>query len=65
MYNNNNYTTDKYKKYSCSYEFKNQKWGIEISALSLEEAKARLKAIGTIGKIDGEIKLNIPIPKII
>jgi hypothetical protein len=43
------------KRFMCSYEFAGDKWGVEIYADTIEEANRKLRAVGSTGKVDGEI----------
>lgn len=46
---------DEMRRFMCSYEFEGAKWGVEIYADTIEEAKRKLRAVGSTGIVDGEV----------
>lgn len=53
-------TRKKLPSWIVSYDFKGEQWGISIPARTEEEALARLRALGTTGRIEGELKFSMP-----
>lgn len=49
-----------FKDYCCTYRFDNADWAFTIRARSSNEARARLRALGTNGTVDGELMAEIP-----
>jgi hypothetical protein len=48
------------KYYLCDYQYKGDRWWIEIPAESWEDAKARLERLA-YGRVVGEIKATLPL----
>lgn len=42
-------------KYRCRYSFGGDEWYLEISAFSMTDARRRLWAVGTNGRVDGPV----------
>lgn len=53
--------SSQHKIYLCDYQYEGQKWSIEISATSFEDAGKRLSAL-KYGEIVGELKFSMPAP---
>ncbi len=53
--------SDKYKTYTCSYNFDGARWHIDIKAFNYDEARVRLAMIGQYGKVDGEVIVTFPV----
>ena len=51
---------DGYKTYLASYNYAGKKWGIDFSAQSTDDAKARLARM-SYGQVDGELMATIPV----
>lgn len=51
-----------YKTFLCSYNVDGVTFGLNIEARSFEDAAKRLKAIGSNGRVDGELILEIGVP---
>jgi len=43
-----------------SYRHKGQQWCTELHAESFEDAEERVRALGSWGRVDGEIMARIP-----
>lgn len=50
-----------YKTFLCEYPFGGGRWGFEISAVSHEEAEARLRAM-PFARVCGEAVVSIKLP---
>jgi hypothetical protein len=46
------------KLYLCTYQYEGKKYSFHIPAESADEAQWRLNAIGSSGKVDGELKFT-------
>ena len=53
--------SEKYKTYTCSYNFDGERWRIDVKALNFTDATARLAVIGQYGKVDGEVVMTFPV----
>lgn len=49
-----------FKEYVVEYGYRGARWGATIKAASIEDAEARIKAMGTFGRVDGELMATIP-----
>lgn len=52
--------SDEYKEYCISYQHKGASWGAQVLATSFEDARARVRAIGTTGVVDGDLVMTVP-----
>ena len=52
---------DTYRPCLVSYPFEGKQWSITIPARSHEDAEARLAQL-VFGRVDGELKLDLPLP---
>lgn len=48
------------KPFYISYVHKGSEWGLEIIADDIEDAKQRLKALGTNGQVLGKLIVTLP-----
>ena len=51
-----------YEIYICTYNYYGKPYSFEIPAESFEDAEKRLKNIGSNGRVDGILKMTIPVP---
>jgi hypothetical protein len=51
---------DDFKTFLISYQHQGSTWGAEVLATNSEDARARIRAIGTTGVVDGQLIANIP-----
>ena len=49
-----------FKDYICSYRYDCAEWTTTIRATSIDDAAARIKTLGTWGRVDGELMAVIP-----
>lgn len=47
------------EKFICDYQYGGRKYGLEIKATSLDEARAHLHAVRMTGQIQGGLHANI------
>jgi hypothetical protein len=52
---------EKWDSYQCEYQLDGATWGIQVLALSPEDAQRRLRAIGTSGDVRGQVMMNISV----
>ncbi len=53
--------SEQWRQYQCEYRHAGHEWGVEITATSIDDARARLRCIGTTGQVRGEIALKVHI----
>lgn len=58
----NEESTAQYKDFLFSYRFEGAEYGFTVPALNMDEAKARLSAMG-LARYDGEIFATIKVPE--
>lgn len=49
-----------FKEYCISYQHNGKVWGLNLLAQDFEDARRRVRAIGTTGVVDGELIAKIP-----
>ncbi len=50
----------KTKAFLISYPYRGGRWSVEIQAVDHADAIQRLKALGSFGKVDGEMVARVP-----
>lgn len=51
---------DEWPTFVCTYRYKDKDWGFDIVARDFDDARQRLAALGTWGKVDGVLYGTIP-----
>jgi hypothetical protein len=55
-------STEKWTDYACEYGYDGKQWAFSIRATSWDDARARVKAMGT-GRVVGSDLTVIPVPR--
>lgn len=50
----------RYQDFACEYQHEQSKWGITVRATSFEDARKRLRAMGTTGQVLGNNVIEVP-----